>query len=92
MSNEESVWKIDDRASLLEIGDETVLALSDTKYLILNRTGLEIINLLDGKYTLLEICEILSQKYQVTMPAIKHEVEAFIARLKEINAVKQIIR
>jgi len=55
-----------------------------------NRTGLEMLKLLQEGKDVKEICRIISQKYSVDIDTVKTDFEKFIVLLGELDIVELI--
>jgi hypothetical protein len=71
------------------VGDQLVMMNADSSvYINLTGTGGHIWKLLETPRSLNELCRCLADAYDAAPEQIDQEVQAFLARLKEHNAIE----
>ena len=70
--------------------DELVVVLpGEGRFIVLNKTGAAVFQMLDGKRTLGEIAAALSESYGISLECARRDVLAFVGKLLERGAVIQ---
>ncbi len=69
-------------------GEELVVVLpAEGRFFVLNRTGAQVFQMIDGHRTLGEIAEAMSQEYQIPPERAEQDVLALAGKLLERGAV-----
>jgi hypothetical protein len=69
-------------------GEELVVVLpSEGRFFVLNRTGAQVFQMIDGRRTLGEIAEAMSQEYQISPERAGQDVLALAGKLLERGVV-----
>ncbi|XPV67690.1 MAG: PqqD family peptide modification chaperone [Halarcobacter sp.] len=72
-----------------EMDDELVMMnLESNNYFGLNKVGKDIWEFLEEEQTLNNLCEKLTNKYDVSLEQCKEDITPFIDKLKELNIIE----